>query len=89
MLLTRGNWIIRLVGVMRALGPYAAIELILPGGTLLACSLWAYRRRSWLAAHARRALGAVAGFAVGLAFRKRRRRPWKGQLWAARRSRIA
>ena len=29
---------------MRALGPYVAIELLLPGGTLIALALWTYRR---------------------------------------------
>jgi len=29
---------------LRDLAPYAAIELILPGGSLLALSLWFYRR---------------------------------------------
>ena len=31
--------------VVRQLGPYAAIELLLPGGSLLAIVLWLYRRR--------------------------------------------
>jgi len=30
---------------LRALAPYAAIELILPGGTVLAILCWLYRRR--------------------------------------------
>lgn len=30
---------------MRSLGPYVAIELILPGGTIIALALWAYRQR--------------------------------------------
>lgn len=29
---------------VRAIGPYAAIELILPGGTLFAVLFWLYRR---------------------------------------------
>jgi hypothetical protein len=29
---------------VRQLGPYAAIELILPGGSVLAILLWLYRR---------------------------------------------
>lgn len=32
-------------GVLRQLAPYAAIELILPGGTILAILLWLYQRR--------------------------------------------
>ena len=31
--------------VVRDFAPYAAIELILPGGTLLAILCWLYRRR--------------------------------------------
>jgi len=34
----------RVIQVVRQLGPYAAIELLLPGGTLLAILLWLYRR---------------------------------------------
>lgn len=30
---------------LRALAPYAAIELILPGGTVIAILCWLYRRR--------------------------------------------
>jgi hypothetical protein len=32
------------VEVLRRLGPYAAIELLLPGGSILAILLWLYRR---------------------------------------------
>jgi hypothetical protein len=39
---------------LRRLGPYAAIELLLPGGSLLAILLWLYRR------HRARASAAVA-----------------------------
>lgn len=30
---------------IRSLGPYVAIELLLPGGTIIALVLWAYRQR--------------------------------------------
>ena len=40
-----GAWIARSGAFLRELGPYAAIELILPGGSLIALSLWLYRRR--------------------------------------------
>ena len=30
---------------LRAIGPYALLELVLPGGTLLALCLYLYRRR--------------------------------------------
>lgn len=36
----RGIW-----EIVKELAPYAAIELILPGGTLLAILCWLYRRR--------------------------------------------
>ena len=32
-------------GVLREFAPYAAIELVLPGGTVLAILCWLYRRR--------------------------------------------
>ncbi|HEX4049739.1 MAG TPA: hypothetical protein VHY19_02515 [Steroidobacteraceae bacterium] len=34
-----------LLAVLKQLAPYAAIELILPGGTILALLLWFYQRR--------------------------------------------
>jgi hypothetical protein len=39
------QWIVE---QFRTLGPYFAIELILPGGSVLALLLWAYRHRSTL-----------------------------------------
>ena len=39
-----------LVAVLKNLGPYLAVELILPGGSLLALLLWLYRRRQRLVA---------------------------------------
>jgi hypothetical protein len=39
-------WIARLPALLRALGPYAAIELLLPGGSLIALGLWLYRQRA-------------------------------------------
>jgi hypothetical protein len=56
---TRFNWIVRLAGALRALGPYAAIELLVPGGTLIALAVWAFRNRQSLAARARRARASV------------------------------
>jgi len=35
----------RVAAIVRELGPYAAIELVLPGGSLLALLLWWHRRR--------------------------------------------
>lgn len=56
MLVSRFNWMSRLTAALRELGPYAAIGLVLPGGTLLLASLWAFRHRRWFVAHARRTL---------------------------------
>lgn len=35
----------RLLILLRVIGPYAAIELLLPGGTLIALLYWWYRSR--------------------------------------------
>jgi len=35
----------------RQLGLYAAVALIVPGGSLIAFFLWAFRHRPWLAAY--------------------------------------
>jgi hypothetical protein len=40
------DWITRIGAILRQLGPYAAIEILLPGGTLMALLLWLYRRRA-------------------------------------------
>jgi hypothetical protein len=37
------GWILRLLG---SLGPYLAVELLLPGGSIVALLLWTYRHRS-------------------------------------------
>jgi len=37
-------WAARGFAGLRSIGPYAAIELILPGGSLMALALWLYRR---------------------------------------------
>jgi len=41
----KNGWLQWLVEQLRAVGPYFAVELILPGGTLIALALWMYRRR--------------------------------------------
>jgi hypothetical protein len=41
----RGCYVAAVVAKLRNLAPYAAIELVLPGGSLIALLLWAYRRR--------------------------------------------
>ena len=38
----------RFAGWFRSLGPYVAIELILPGGSIIALALWTYRNRAEL-----------------------------------------
>jgi hypothetical protein len=53
MLVSPISWKSRLTTALRELGPYAAIGLVLPGGTLILASLWALRHRRWLVAHAR------------------------------------
>lgn len=35
----------RIFGQFRSLGPYLAIELVLPGGSIVALLLWSYRNR--------------------------------------------
>jgi hypothetical protein len=47
------KWII---GGVRSLGPYLAIELILPGGSIVALLLWTYRHRTEAQATARPSL---------------------------------
>ena len=37
------GWINRGIAGLRELGPYAAIELVLPGGSIVAILLWLYR----------------------------------------------
>ena len=41
----KNSRIVWIVGQLRNLGPYLAVELILPGGSLLALLLWLYRHR--------------------------------------------
>jgi hypothetical protein len=65
MLVPRLNWIGRFATALRELGPYAVVGL-LPGGTLILVSLWAFRHRRWFAARARRDLAAVVALGVRL-----------------------
>jgi hypothetical protein len=62
------SWWVRLRHSIRALMPYAAIVLILPGGGVIPLAVWVWRHRSWLAARARRGLTALVALAVGLIF---------------------
>jgi hypothetical protein len=45
--LRAASWglVARAAALLKDLGPYAAIELLMPGGSLLALLLWRYRRR--------------------------------------------
>ena len=36
----------KIIGRMKAIGPYVALELVMPGGTVLAFLLYLYRRRN-------------------------------------------
>lgn len=36
--------VVRGLSLLKGLGPYAAIELLLPGGSLIAIGLWLYSR---------------------------------------------
>jgi hypothetical protein len=62
------SWRIRLARPIRELGSYTAIVLMLPGGSLIAVTLWMLRHRTWLAARTRRGLAAMLAFCVGLLF---------------------
>jgi hypothetical protein len=48
---------------LRSLGPYLAIEVLLPGGSIIALALWGYRRRR----AALRDADATSGVAVAAA----------------------
>jgi len=56
----------RLANTVRELGPYAAIALILPGGSLIALGLWILRRRARIVASLPRLLVIVAALGVAL-----------------------
>jgi hypothetical protein len=38
------GWMTRGASGLRELGPYALVELVLPGGSLVVALLWMYRR---------------------------------------------
>jgi hypothetical protein len=44
---------LRLVAKLRDLAPYAALELVMPGGSVMALLLWLYRRQKKGAAGAK------------------------------------
>jgi hypothetical protein len=59
MLVTRVNWMSGVTTAWRELGPYAAVALLLPGGTLIVVSLWILQHRVWFFTHVRRGLAIV------------------------------
>jgi len=40
------DWSAKVAALLKAVGPYALIEFVLPGGSLIALGLWLYRHRS-------------------------------------------
>jgi len=58
-LVTRVKWMGGVALALRELVPYAAMALLLPGGTLIVTSLWILRLRPWFFAHLRRGLAIV------------------------------
>ena len=55
-----------LPNAVRELGPYTALALILPGGSLIALAAWALRRRAPVVPDAGRVFIIVAAFAAAL-----------------------
>jgi hypothetical protein len=51
---------------MRELGPYAAIALVLPGGSLIALAVWIFQRRAMVVAALRRLLVVAAAMGGAL-----------------------
>ena len=56
----------RLANVMRQLGPYTAIALIVPGGSLIALAAWTARHPTLITARMVRVLVVVAAISVAL-----------------------
>ena len=65
----QSSWIAHLATLMRSFGPYVVIELLLPGGSLIALSLWIFRHREELAARMRRALAGLTALCASLIVR--------------------
>src|SRR5579871_5070256 len=55
------KWVARCVAGLRELGPYAAIELLVPGGSILAAMLFLYRR-----SHAAQGTAATRGITANV-----------------------
>jgi hypothetical protein len=56
----------RLATRLRELGPYTAIALLVPGGSLIALAAWTFRHRPLLAAQLGRLLLVVAAFGAAM-----------------------
>jgi NodT family efflux transporter outer membrane factor (OMF) lipoprotein len=61
----RAGWIAQGMTLLKTLGPYALVEFVLPGGTLVALVLWLYRHRHQLPRS--RTLGWARAFVSGAA----------------------
>jgi hypothetical protein len=64
MLVPRANLMTRFATTLRATGPYVAIALTMPGGTVMLVSFWAFRHRQWFASHAHRALAVLTALVM-------------------------
>jgi hypothetical protein len=60
------NSLAQFSGSLRKLGAYAAVALIVPGGSLIVFTLWAFGHRGWLTTRTWRALVAVVALGTGL-----------------------
>ena len=70
------TWLARGLAGLRQLAPYAAIELLLPGGSLIALVLWLYRRhKNAVQVSARSETGRAASVESGAGANHRRRQP--------------
>lgn len=58
----------RFARAMRELGPYAAMALLLPGGSLIAVCVWVTRHRAWIAIQRRRIVAIVAALSAMFIF---------------------
>ena len=65
MLRRRIHSLLEASGLMRKLGAYAALVLIVPGGTLIALFLWAFQR-GWPTQRAWRVAVVIAAMGTGL-----------------------
>ena len=61
-----GSRMNRLLDIVRELGPYTALALVLPGGSLIAIAAWAFRRRTPFIASVGRLLIIATAFAGAL-----------------------